>query len=117
MPRVYCVAKAMGFNLGVLDYNLEEHVIEGFNYKTVDYGFSVPYYIIMHKGRACHLEQQLFNHERLIQAFKDCENGEAWRITGYAYPRNKFNLFWEYAKKDLGVYFSIKVWRKISARF
>ena len=46
----------MGINLGILDYNLEELVIEGFNYKTVDYGFGVPYYIYMHKGKACHLE-------------------------------------------------------------
>jgi len=61
MPRMYCSAKALGVNMGFIDLFLDELILEGFNYKTVDYGFTVPYYVYIKDGKACHLEQKLYS--------------------------------------------------------
>ena len=56
MPRIYCAAQANGINLGLIDVDFYENIIQAFNYLTVDYGFTVPYYVHMKNGVACHME-------------------------------------------------------------
>ena len=50
MPRMYCAAMANNLNFGLIDVNAEEHIINAYNYITVDYGFTVPYYMHMKDG-------------------------------------------------------------------
>lgn len=57
---MYCASKALGINFGLVDLGSQELMLEGFNYKTVDYGFTVPYYIHIKDGKACHFEQKLY---------------------------------------------------------
>jgi len=60
MSRIYCAAKAMDINLGVIDLWKEENIKESFYYKDGDYGFGVPYYVYVKDGKAVHLEQKLW---------------------------------------------------------
>jgi len=61
MPRMYCAAKSLGVNMGFIDLFMDELILEAYNYKTVDYGFTVPYYVYIKNGKACHLEQKLYS--------------------------------------------------------
>jgi len=66
MHRIYCSAKAMGVNFGLIDLYKEEMIKESFTYHDGDYGFGVPYYVYLKDGQAVHLEQKLYQTHQFV---------------------------------------------------
>lgn len=56
MARIYCGCKALGINLGMLDFVKNEMIFESFTIKEGEYGMGVPYYIYVKGGKAVHLQ-------------------------------------------------------------
>lgn len=106
MARMYCFAQSEGANLGFVDVDEQEFLIEGFNYKTVDYGFLVPYYIFSSEGKACHLEQKIYSQSSIAETMQNCTLGLGMRMEAMPNPRNQYSIYWEYIKKDIGVWTS-----------
>lgn len=109
MHRIYCSCKAMGINFGLMDLNIEEMVKESFYYNDGDYGFGVPYYVYVKDNKAVHIEQKLYNTQQFVQALKNATKGEGYVVESRRAPRNKVNIFWEYAQKDIGKEFNKKL--------
>ena len=68
-----------------------------------DYGNMVPYYIYVKDNQAYHLEQKLYDAKELAQRLTNIADGtHTGVVETITTPRNKVNIFWEYAKKDIG---------------
>lgn len=105
---MYCLANSNDINFALIDVDANEMLRESFNYKTVDYGFSVPYYIYVTNGHACHIEQKLWSASQFQATLEKCDQGIGMKYEKLPYLRNKYTIFWEYTKKDVGSYFSNK---------
>lgn len=91
-------------NLAVLDYRLHEEIFESYNYKLGYYDKSVPYYMIAHEGKMHHLEQNKVDLNYFVGEWKQIRDGvdRGVVVDTIKPPRNAVNIFWEYAKKEVG---------------
>jgi hypothetical protein len=117
LPRLLCMAQNYEFNLGIVDFRLNENIFESFQYEMGDYGNMVPYYIYVKDKTAYHMEQKLYDVKDLAAKLTNIEDGtHSGVVESITTPRNAVNIFWEYAKKDVGKE-TIKIMKKMHTKW
>ena len=65
----------------------------------------VPYYIYVNNGTAVHFQQKLYSSNDIVDALMSARvNRTGWVVESHKAPRNGINVFYEYAKREIGLW-------------
>lgn len=98
-----CLAKHLKdhFNVGIMDYRKAENIIESYDWDWGQFKQMAPLQIVVKDGKVYQLPQKNYNVIYYAEAIKALDSAATYVDNVYA-PRNELNIFWEYAKRDLG---------------
>jgi hypothetical protein len=99
-----CLAEALkgDFNVGFIDYRGGEMVLESYDWGWGRWWRMAPLQIIIEKGTIYQLPQKNYSILHMAEAVKAKEEHAVY-ITPVVHSRNDFNIYWEYATRDVGV--------------
>jgi hypothetical protein len=98
-----CLSRYLGdeYNFGFGDYRKSENVLESYDFEWGQYGNMAPLSLYIEGGQLYQLPQRNFAIFQYAELLKKVKDDHVYSAPVYA-PRNELNIFWEYAKRDLG---------------
>lgn len=89
------------FNVGFSDVRKAENILESYDWEWGQFKTMAPLQIMIKDGKVYQLPQKNLNLIYYAEAIKAIETVAVYIENVYP-PRDELNIFWEYAKRDLG---------------
>jgi hypothetical protein len=107
IARAGCIAKHLGhlYNVGFGDYRKAENILESFDFVWGQFGMMAPLQTVIKDGTLYQFEQNnmhLIYYAEYLAVVSDENRKNVAYTSPVLAPRNELNIYWEYAKRDLG---------------
>jgi len=89
------------FHFGFGDYRKSENILESYDFEWGQYGTMAPLSLYIEGGQLYQFAQRNYAIFQFAEAVKRVKEEHEYSTPVVA-PRNELNIFWEYAKRDLG---------------